>query len=265
MGRGLAVELRSHVESPVWHGLFDGVFTLASALLAIFYGAALGNVIRGVPLDASGYFFEPLWTNWRVGSQTGILDWYTVIAGLVGFAALAQHGALYLITKTQGEINTRARKFVNAIWPAVLTLTLVSLVATLYVQPGVLRNYRNYPVWYLIPIIVFGSLLALFRFHHRENGLIRAPKDEKMAFLSSCLYLAGMLGGAAVGAYPNVLPARDPQYSLTIDNTATGAHGMSVGLVWWSIGIVLAIGYFVFIYRMFRGKVSLEQGGHYGD
>jgi cytochrome d ubiquinol oxidase subunit II len=75
-----------------------------------------------------------------------------------------------------------------------------------------------------------------------------------------------MLGGAAVGAYPNVLPARNPIYSLTIYNTATGAHGMTVGLAWWSIGIVLAIGYFVFIYRMFRGKIAMEAGQHsYGD
>ena len=67
---------------------------LASILLAIFFGAALGNVVRGVPLNADGYFFEPLWTNWRVGEQNGILDWYTVICGVVALVTLAVHGSL---------------------------------------------------------------------------------------------------------------------------------------------------------------------------
>ena len=266
MGRGLAVELRSHLEAPVWRAFFDGIFMLASALLTIFYGAALANVIRGVPLDSSGYFFEPLWTNWRVGAHTGILDWYTVIAGVVAFAALAQHGALYLITKTQRELNQRARHFARTIWPLVLVLTLVSLVATIYVQPAVLGNFRAHPVWYFIPVLVFGSLVLLFYLLRcTEQDVIHAARHEKAAFVCSCVYLAGMLGGAAVGAYPNVLPARDPRYSLTIYNTATGAHGLRVGLVWWSLGMALAIGYFVFIYRMFRGKVSDEGEGQYGD
>ena len=81
--RGIGIELRMHLVSPVWRGLFDGSFGIASLLLAIFYGAALGNVIRGVPLHQDGYFFLPLWTDWGVGPQPGILDWYTVIAGVV--------------------------------------------------------------------------------------------------------------------------------------------------------------------------------------
>ncbi len=267
MGRGLAVELRSHLESPVWRSFFDGIFVLASSLLTIFYGAALANVIRGVPLDQSGYFFEPLWTNWRVGMETGILDWYTVIAGLVAFFALTQHGALYLGVKTEGEVNVRARKVASVAWPLVALLTLASLFATIYVQPAALTNYREHPVWYLVPVVVFGSLMAVLYFHRRVNEVrMHTLRDEKRAFFFSCLYLAGMLVGAAVGAYPNVLPARDPRYSLTIYNTAAGEHGLAVGLVWWSIGMVLAIGYFVFIYRMFRGKVNVEAEGHgYGD
>src|SRR5512142_2054220 len=115
MGRGLSIELRSHLDGPVWRSFFDFVFSLASILLAVFYGAALGNVIRGVPLGADGYFFEPLWTNWRVGPQPGILDWYTVMAGVVALAVLTMHGALYIATKTEGEINIRARKVVSVV------------------------------------------------------------------------------------------------------------------------------------------------------
>ena len=90
----------------------------------------------------------------------------------------------------------------------------------------------------------------------------KGASKEKIAFFASSLYIVGMLVGAAFALYPVVLPGRDPQYSLTIENTAAGAHGLSVGLVWWTFGAVLAVAYFVFIYRMFRGKVVLGEG-HY--
>src|SRR6266852_5879633 len=86
--RGIGVELRMHLESPVWRGFFDGAFSLSSLLLTVFFGAALGNVIRGVPLQKDGYFFLPLWTDWRVGALPGVLDWYTVLAGVVALVAL---------------------------------------------------------------------------------------------------------------------------------------------------------------------------------
>src|SRR5215467_6326299 len=103
--RGLGIELRMHLEMRVWREFFDGLFFLASLLLAVFYGAALANVIRGVPLDADGYFFLPLWTDWRLGPRPGILDWYTVIGGVLALVALALHGALYLAIKTEDQLQ----------------------------------------------------------------------------------------------------------------------------------------------------------------
>jgi len=70
--RGASIELRMQVDSGVWRSFFDGLFFFSSALLAIFFGAALANVIRGVPLADDGYFFLPLWTNWRVGDEPGL-------------------------------------------------------------------------------------------------------------------------------------------------------------------------------------------------
>src|SRR6202045_781367 len=83
MLRGIGIEFRSHIDNRVWQGFFDVVFSVSSALLAIFFGAALGNVVRGVPLDAQGYFFEPLWTNFKPGPHPGILDWYTILIGVL--------------------------------------------------------------------------------------------------------------------------------------------------------------------------------------
>src|SRR5271166_7049208 len=90
IGRGASIELRAQINIGVWKSFFDGLFFFSSALLAIFFGAALANVIRGVPLQEDGYFFLPLWTNWRIGSQPGILDWYTVIGGVVALVAVAE-------------------------------------------------------------------------------------------------------------------------------------------------------------------------------
>src|SRR5208337_2581742 len=117
-----------HIEDKLWKGFFDAIFGLASILLAIFFGAALGNVVRGVPLQTDGFFFEPLWTNWRVGEQNGILDWYTVICGVVALVTLTVHGSLYLATKTEGGLNLRARSVAYVLWPVQVLLTGASLM-----------------------------------------------------------------------------------------------------------------------------------------
>lgn len=255
MLRAIGIEFRSHIENPVWQGFFDAVFFGSSALLAIFFGAALGNVIRGVPLGPDGYFFEPLWTNWKVGSNPGILDWYTVMAGVIALVTLTAHGALYVTTKTEGDVNLRARQVALLMWPLQLLLTIVSLIATSLIKPEILQNYRTHPIGYLVPLLVLVSLAVMI-------WGIRSHK-EKPAFLASGLYIAVMLVGAAFALYPVVLPAStNATYSLTIYNSAAGRHGLTVGLVWWCIGIVLALGYFTLIFRMFRGKVRLEESGY---
>ena len=255
MLRGVGIELRSHMSHPVWQGFFDVIFSLSSVLLAIFFGAALGNVIRGVPLDTDGYFFEPLWTNFQLGPHPGILDWYTVLAGVVALMTLTAHGALYVTLKTDGQLGGRARVVALAVWPVQLLLTLVSLVATWFVRPSIKENYLAYPVGFLIPIVVFASLAMMFTATRKGQ--------ELRAFLASCVYITGMLVGAVFALYPVVLPAStDPAFNLTIYNSAAGQHGLRVGLVWWTLGMILSVGYFVFVYRMFRGKVQLEGGGY---
>jgi cytochrome d ubiquinol oxidase subunit II len=257
MLRGIGIEFRSHLSDGVWTSFFDAVFSVASILLAIFFGVALGNVVRGVPLNADGYFFEPLWTNFRAGANNGILDWYTLVIGVVALVTLVVHGSLYLAIKTEGELNGRARKVTTVLWPVQLLLTIASLAATMFVRRGILGNFDRWPVGYLIPIVVAGSLVYLFAALRQKN--------EIGAFLASCGYIVGMLVGAAFALYPDVLPAStDSSLSLTIYNTAAGPHGLSVGFVWWTMGMVLALTYFVFIYRMFRGKVRVEEGasGH---
>ncbi len=160
MLRGMSLELRNHLDVGVWRTLLDGLFGISSALLAIFYGAALANVIRGVPLQADGYFFLPLWTNWP-GASPGILDWYTVIGGLVALVALTLHGALWLTIKISGELEQRARRIVSRSGSCSAALTIVSLVATIAVRPQTLDNYYHYPFTFIVPVGVVASLVGI--------------------------------------------------------------------------------------------------------
>ena len=249
--RAAGIELRHQLQNRLWTSFWDFVFCLSSVLLAIFFGAALGNVIRGVPLDATGYFFEPLFTHWGVTGETGILDWFTVLSGVVAFVALAVHGANYLALKTEGDMNARSRKVVSLGWFALVLVTILSLAAVLNVRPQLLDNYYAMPIGWVIPAAVVGSLAAIKFFNTKGN--------DKAAFLSSSVYLAVMLGGAVYGLYPNVLPALDPAHSLTVHNAKAGAYGLSVGIVWWVVGIIIALGYFTFLFRTFKGKVAMDE------
>lgn len=259
MLRGISIELRSHMENPVWRGFFDSVFCVSSILLCIFFGAALGNVVRGVPLGADEYFFEPLWTNFRVGTNNGILDWYTVLTGVIALVTLTAHGALYIAVKTEGELNQRARRVAMAVWPVQVILTVVGLIATMFIKRAVLANYKLHPIGLLIPVIVYGAL-GVMVYAIRKGEDVAA---EKMAFVASCVFIVFMLVGAAFALYPVVLPAStDPARNLTIYNTAAGHHGLAVGFGWWIVALILALGYFFFVFRMFKGKVRLEGEGY---
>ncbi|HXP15919.1 MAG TPA: cytochrome d ubiquinol oxidase subunit II [Terriglobales bacterium] len=253
--RGASVELRTHIDNRVWRSFFDGLFFASSSLLAVFYGAALANVIRGVPLRADGYFFLPLWTNFRVGPEPGILDWYTVIGGVLALVALAIHGALYLAVKTEADLQKAARAFVRRFWGILLALTAVSLLASIKARPDALTNYRAHPVLFAIPLPVLLAVGGIVRF-------CRTEQDRK-AFVSSCAYLATMMVGTAVAMYPRLLPSSfDPRRDLTVQNALSGPHTLEVGLWWWAFGMILVILYFTVVYHMFRGKVTLDSDGY---
>ena len=255
IARGISLELRNHLELGVWRSLLDGLFGLASILLAIFYGAALANVVRGVPLQPDGYFFLPLWTNWTPGPHPGILDWYTVIGGLVALVALTLHGALWLTIKLSGAFEQRARRIVPSLWNALLAMTLVSLVATIAIRPESLRNYEDYPVTFIVPIGVVASLVGIRVWNHRAQPV--------HAFLSSCAYLFFMLAGACWALYPTLLPSSTgPSLDITLNRALSGPHTLAVGLAWWTFGMFLAVCYFVLVYSRFRGKADVETGAH---
>src|SRR4030081_47684 len=132
--RGIAIESRSHQENPLWREFWDTAFSLSSALLAVVLGAALGNMIRGVPLDETGFFAIPLFTDFQPGTQPGIFDWYTTLVGAFALCVLAGHGALSLVWKTTGPVQVRSAAWARAIWLTVLPLWMLVTLATSWIQ-----------------------------------------------------------------------------------------------------------------------------------
>ena len=248
MLRGVSIKVRSHLENHLWRTFWDGVFPFASLLLAIVFGATLGNLIRGVPLDEDGYFFTALWTTLTPGPEPGILDWYTVLMGLVGATILTVHGANYLAVKTEGELCRRACRIADVGSWAVVPLTFLAILAIPFVQPALRLNYQANPMGYLVPVVGASALAAMVYFRQKRRDL--------PAFWASSLFILALLGSVGWGLYPNLLIAsKDPAYSLTAFNSATSAYGLRVGLVWFTIGISLVIIYTVYGYRAFWGKV----------
>ena len=257
--RGTSVEFRSHVTSAIWGTFWDAVFFVSSLLLAIFYGAALGNVVRGVPLDISGRFFEPLWTNFLPGADAGILDWFTILTGVAALAALTLHGALWVAMKTRGDVSVRANQLAGVTWPVVVLATIAITAASFHLQTQLAQSFRTRPWGLIFPMIAIAGLLGAFWF--------RSRRDELKAFLGSCAYIIGMLSSVAFSLYPFVLPSStNPAFGLTVQSAHAPEYGLRIGLIWWLVGMALATSYAVFTYKRFAGKVALPEenrGGEY--
>jgi cytochrome bd ubiquinol oxidase subunit II len=255
MLRGVGIEFRHHVNHAIWRSFWDVVFCSSSLLLTIFLGAALGNVVRGVPLGQNGYFFEPLWTTFTVVPEAGILDWFTLLMALVACSTLAVHGATYLAMKTEGPLQERSRRTASACWWLMMLTSVAAFLAVSWIRPGVWGNYSRHAWGYLFPLggLLGSSGIRYFVLRGMDRG----------AFLSSSVFIFSMLSSTAFGLYPSVLPSTiDPLDGITIFNAAAEQTGLSIGLSWWIAGMILVAGYFIFVYRTFRGKATtgLENG-----
>jgi cytochrome d ubiquinol oxidase subunit II len=253
--RGVAIEFRSRQENPLWREFWDTTFSLASALLAFVLGTALGNVVRGVPVDQTGSFFIPLFTDFRPGAQPGVLDWYTALVGAFTLCVLAGHGALYLVWKTTGPVQARSRAWARRAWLAVIPLWLAVTLATARLRPEVFTNLLARPWFLALVLLMPGGFVGVFHFLARGR--------ELAAFLSSGAFLLGLFAATMAGIYPVWLRSTlDPAHNLTAANSAARSYGLRVALVWWTVGIALAAAYFAYLFRSTRGKVDVRAEGH---
>jgi cytochrome d ubiquinol oxidase subunit II len=257
IGRGIAIEFRSHVGDAMWRAFWDHVFALASLLAPVLLGAALGNLVRGVPLDGEGWFALPLFESFSPLGELGILDWFTVLAGVFALLALTHHGALFLAWKTDGALRERSRAWAARLLPLTVAAWIGTTLALPRVAPELLPVVPGRPLALLATLLALAGLAASLPLRRSERDLL--------AFVASCAFLFGLLAATAAAMYPTMLKASgDAALSLTAENAAAGELSLRRGLAWWPVGGVLAVAYLAMLFGLHRGKVPhpIEGPGH---
>jgi cytochrome d ubiquinol oxidase subunit II len=252
--RGIAIEFRGHVEHPLWRAAWDGVFGVASAVLPVLFGAALGNLVRGLPIDNEGWFSLALFTDFTSRPPLGILDWYTVSAGVFALVALAGHGATFLAWKTDGPVRERSHKAAAWLYASTAVLWLPLTAATSFVNAPMLAALPHRPLALLSLLLAVVGLVMI------GTGL-RGHRDLR-AFLGSCAFLTGMLAATAACLFPTMLRSiTSDAWSLTADNSSAPVESLQIALRWWAIGVPLVVLYFYVLFRVHRGKVFVPPAG----
>jgi len=258
--RAIGLELRGQVHNKMWETIWDKAFGIASLLLALFFGIALGNIVRGVNLGnvANGvstqeahYFFLPLW-NSTFSPQTeqlGVIDWFTLLLGVIGVVALTIHGANWIIFKTNSDLNQKLKNVVFKLNFVLLVLVIISLLIWHIIDPQPFHNFIKHPWLWIFPIITFSGLFGLFK--------VKSFQKHGLGFLFSSLFLFGGLTSTVASIFPKVLPSTNSvNPDLTIYNVAADDYGLSIGVYWFTIAAILVIVYFTIQYKVFKGKMD---------
>jgi cytochrome d ubiquinol oxidase subunit II len=243
ISRAVAIEFRSKTESASWRKTWDVAFSLGSILAALLFGVAVGNVLRGIPIDGDGNF---------TGTFFGLLNPYALLFGLLSLSMVATHGALYIVLKTEGELAARAEGWAKSAGVVYILLFLAATAWTVLGQPHLMENYDAAPALWALPGLALFSMLAIQLFLRRG-----APGK---AFIASSLSIAGILGTAGAGLFPRWVPALgNLPLSLTIYNSSSSELTLKTMLILALIGMPLVIAYTIYVYRTFRGKVELDE------
>jgi cytochrome d ubiquinol oxidase subunit II len=212
MGRGMAIELRGYFQSDLWHGFWDVTFAVSSTLLALIFGVALGNVLRGVPLDAQGYF---------AGTFAFLLNGYALLVGVLALGALALHGAAFVAWRAE-QLGSAARRSIRILWPVVFATFAMTTWATLRVHP-----MHFGAALAIAPATAVVALVA-----------IACVRSDALRFMASGAYLLCLMLAAAQTLYPYLLPAYPVgSGGLDIYNSAPGVYSMGTGVVVFAAGL----------------------------
>jgi cytochrome bd ubiquinol oxidase subunit II len=251
--RGISIEVGGHINDSLWRSGWDFVFAASNVLLAILFGTALGNVIRGVPIDGSGMFSMSLFTDFTARGRVGILDWYTLSVAVFATVLLSAHGATYLRLKTVGPVHERSERLARLLWLITAALFVVVSVETSVVRPELFQALLQRPLAWMSVIVIGAAVWAL------STGL--RGQAEGRAFAGSCGVIAGLLAGAGAGLFPVVFHSTlSPEHSMTAYTGATAERGLRTALFWWPVAVALALMYFFVIMRIYAGKVRPSQG-----
>jgi cytochrome d ubiquinol oxidase subunit II len=237
--RAVSLEFRAH--DPKRKGLWEAAFVGGSLLPSLLFGVALGNVVVGVPLDARTEY---------AGNFFTLLRPLPLVFGILGLSAILLHGSAYAALKTEGALQERARKAVKVLVAATSVAFLLSFVSVWVYLPGAVKRI---PAW-AFAAIVWISLGSLMRSGKKAN--------DKRTFLLSSLTFLGLWGVTGSIHYPNLVRATEPALSLTITNASSSALTLKVMLIIALVGMPLVVGYTVFAYRVFKGKVRTDDDAY---
>jgi cytochrome d ubiquinol oxidase subunit II len=246
MFRAASFEFRGKVAAPRWRRFWDGAFAVGSIAPALLYGVAVGNVVRGLPLDATGTF---------TGSFLGLLNPYALLVGLVTLAFFTMHGAAFLCLKSDGEHRERMRLWTLRAWGGFVALYLAASVWSLRVAGYAFDAAVHRPLFWIFALLLLaGIAVAPVAARHRRYGT---------AFLATALTVVAMVGVAAVSLYPLLVPSStDLGYSLTAYNASSSDRTLWVMLVIALIGMPLVIAYTAYVYHAFKGRVVLDEDSY---
>lgn len=241
--RAVAIEFRSKQPSALWRWSWDVLFSLGSLIIAFGLGLVMGNLIRGIPLDAEGEF---------TGTLSFLFNPYALLMGLLAIALFSMHGGIYILMKTEGELHDKMRERINPLIIFFIMSYVITTVTTLIYQPHMGQSIQDRPIFFLV------SLINMFAIANIPREISKG-RDAR-AFISSCVNMVCLLALYGIGTYPNVVRAiNDPEHlSLTIYNSASSAKTLEILLLIALIGVPLVISYTITIYWIFKGKVKLE-------
>ena len=238
--RAVSLEFRHRDTS--WSKVWDGAFFLGSLVPSILVGCALGNVIRGVPMDANGDY---------TGTFLELLNPYSLLVAVTGLFLIVQHGAAWLALKSEGELHARAVKYRRVTFWVCAVLAVATSVATIATVSRASDNVFGRPAgWFFLVLLVLALGYTIWQMM-KEGG-------ELKSFLGSAVIIIALAGIAAVGNFPEMVPARGtpPETSLTVTNAASGHLTLQVMLIVALIFCPIVLVYTAVVYRTFRGKTK---------
>jgi cytochrome d ubiquinol oxidase subunit II len=244
--RTVAMEFRSKEASPRWRSLWDAVFSLASAGLALLLGVAFGNVLSGLPVDGDGNISTSL---------ISLLSPFALLVGITTVAMFAMHGALYLVMKTRGDLNARIRGWVPRLMLVFFVLNTIVVLAMVLNHQQITSRYVE-QVWPVIfPAAALAAILLAWRF-------VREGR-EFLAFVASGATIALLVVSGAIGLFPNLIVSTlDAANNLTVYNAASQDNTLLVCLVVALIGMPFVLLYTGGVYWFFRGKTEVDSHGY---
>ncbi|HCE08506.1 MAG TPA: cytochrome d ubiquinol oxidase subunit II [Oxalobacteraceae bacterium] len=269
--RPVAFDYRSKLADPRWRNAWDWALFTGSAVPALVFGVAFGNLLLGVP-----FHYDDTMRMEYTGNFLGLLNPFGLLAGAISVAMLTMHGATFLQVKTDGVVAERARLAARiaalvtvaglalaGVWIATrisgyrilsmpdMNQAFTPLAKTVGTEPGAwLANYARWPATRAFPILAIGAALLCILLSHLRKSLA--------AFLASGLSVGCIVLTAGVSLFPFIMPSSlDPNSSLTVWD-AVSSH-KTLGIMFWVVVIMLPIiiVYTGWVFRILRGKVTL--------